>query len=99
VWYAETKDGNTYFIFENHTVIFTGEEIDVGTVNFCKFMLSSNKIIFYLNRAFWFSNSKWQSTTPDEEEFDGIFECNYVFSSDKLILIFDDTPLALSKMD
>jgi hypothetical protein len=35
----------------------------------------------------------------DEEGFEKIFEMDYVFSGNKLILIFDGYPFALQKTD
>jgi hypothetical protein len=99
IWHNENKNENYYFIFINNTVTFTGEEMYIGTVNYCTFTLSSNKITFCLKRVLWFSDSKWQSTTPDDEGIDGIFEADYIFSGDKLILIFDGEPFVLQKMD
>jgi hypothetical protein len=100
IWYAEMEDEIAYFIFENDTVIFTSAEIDVGGFSFCNFTLSDHKIIFYIKRMFGFFDSKWQSATPADEEFDGIAELDYVFSGNKLILIFDGgDPLSLIRMD
>jgi hypothetical protein len=100
VWCAETEDGNNYFIFENNTAIILGYDGGESLVEFDNFMLSYNKIIFHHKYIFYLDDSGWQYVGPDDlnDEY-RTDEGNYVFSGDKLILIFDGNPWKLSKMN
>jgi hypothetical protein len=112
VWYAETKDGNTYFIFENHTAIIAGEEMLEPIIEIHNFIVSSNVITFYLKHCLgvdpydWMYSDKssyeWKYAGPEEidnVEFSGKFEAYYEFSGAKLMLTVDGVPFTLSKMD
>jgi hypothetical protein len=105
VWCAETKDGNTYFIFENHTASIFGYDGLAGLVWFCNYTLSPDKIIFHTRRIFGLDSEwepSWQSATAediDNEEYNGKFEADYRFSGNKLILLLEGNPLTLSKID
>jgi hypothetical protein len=104
VWYAEMEDLNAYFIFENNTAIMLGSEDGRSQIiDFCNFMISSNKIVFYTKCGFYLDvdrYSGWLYAGPDDLDDDSRQqEADYIFSGDKLILIFDGDPWILSNMN